>query len=577
MASRHVPFLKRSGGNIMKSDFCYSNYWNRAFSIIASARKPRAIQQDKNDLEWYKVENQRLFDFCQKDFAYSSSLIGFARKTSIDCLKNIIIDLHEHYHKKCKIIDTSELSFGSKIYFAIKEIDGCLVIFKDIEESSIWKRKEAEPPVIQEYIKKEHCDGCKYIYLMRDEAYLQVIGHNDDESDLGRGFNLYSIKDYIRMYFTDEYDSFSDELSKYIYKVDGLIGFSITKSLNIYALDGFKRIIQRNAVLIDIDSIERNVVVGKDNKEFNICKADLEILRKRYVDDEGFYLLFGQSDFSESIITAEWLYDSMKKADAIDFTVIGMGYFKAVEQLLYELIYTKVDQPDYQIKSSSGSNKLPFTQDNIKSGLLDLSLGAMATFVKDYKDKLFVREISFKAKRYVQEAIFSYARLRNGYFHKHNIHEMNVIESIKKQSWNMFFLLVSAFEISIKEKKKLGYECCVKSDYDKLCEYVDNHFGNIFYINIDNREELAIGYKDPLVEYKDNKIVYSGVYFKEIGSEGRVVRFKEHLPLKVYLGKLGTSATVDNSISIKPEKVTLIFDDGKFVGPSYADDLSMNY
>ena len=30
--------------------------------------------------------------------------------------------------------------------------------------------------------------------------------------------------------------------------------------------------------------------------------------------------------------------DSMKRAQAIDLTAIGMGYFKAVEQLLYEIL-----------------------------------------------------------------------------------------------------------------------------------------------------------------------------------------------------------------------------------------------
>lgn len=51
-----------------------------------------------------------------------------------------------------------------------------------------------------------------------------------------------------------------------------------------------------------------------------------------------YQVMLGDHHFSESLITAEWLYDSMKKAQAIDLTVIGMGYFKAVERVLFELI-----------------------------------------------------------------------------------------------------------------------------------------------------------------------------------------------------------------------------------------------
>ena len=54
-------------------------------------------------------------------------------------------------------------------------------------------------------------------------------------------------------------------------------------------------------------------------------------------------------DFAESLITAEWLRDSMRKAHAIDLTVIGTGYFKAAEQLLFSLAklrFSNVDEKE---------------------------------------------------------------------------------------------------------------------------------------------------------------------------------------------------------------------------------------
>lgn len=72
----------------------------------------------------------------------------------------------------------------------------------------------------------------------------------------------------------------------------------------------------------------------------------------------------------------------MKKAKAIDLTIIGMGYFKAVEQLLYELICFHKNQ-------GLCIRNIPLDDDHIalylsgekSSETLDLTLGAMAMFV----------------------------------------------------------------------------------------------------------------------------------------------------------------------------------------------------
>ena len=287
-------------------------------------------------------------------------------------------------------------------------------------------------------------------------------------------------------------------------------------------------------------------------------------------------IAFGTNDFAESLITAEWLFDSMQKAAAIDLTVIGMGYFKAVEQLLFDLIATRSNQSKFVIKKKGSQEKIPFTKDNVENDQIDSTLGSMATFVKDYRDDLFVHDISFKAKKYIQESIFAYVRLRNGYFHKHNIHDINVIKHIQKQTWNIFFLLLSSFSLTKEDKKSLGYELTEKSDYEKLCEYVDSHFGNVFIIESEGKEEIAVGYKDIFIKYENEKANHSGVYFKVFGkNELRV--FKDKLPDKIFLGKLGLGSAPDNSFKMEPQKVSLIFEDNRFVGPSYADDLIMKY
>lgn len=70
-------------------------------------------------------------------------------------------------------------------------------------------------------------------------------------------------------------------------------------------------------------------IKGKEEK-FILEKIDFEELQQRYFNKKLFLAMLSNRDFAESFITSEWLYDSMKKAQAIDLTVIGTGYFKAI-------------------------------------------------------------------------------------------------------------------------------------------------------------------------------------------------------------------------------------------------------
>lgn len=560
----------------MREGFNFVQYWDNAFSYIARARKPRAVFQDTKDLEWYKAEEQRMFGFDYEDFNYATSLIEYARNVSIECLKSIIIDLHKYNNCEYEIISASNVSFGTPIFLAIKEADNCLAFFKEMEESALWKIQEKEPKTIQECMKQANCSTCKYIYLMWDAAYLQVVGRNDDANDPGRGFNLFSIMYYMKSYFENEYDAFAEPIKNYVQKVEGLIGYSITKSLNPYALEDFRRLTQRKCALIDYIAIKDIVVIGKEDKEFRMPYEDLLIMRERYLHNETFLIAFGKNDFAESIMTAEWLFDSMKRAAAIDLTVIGLGYFKAVEQLLFDLISTRMGKANYQIKKNGSKGKIPFTREKLDNDEIDTTLGSMANFIKDYRDDLLIHDISFKAKKYIQESIYSYVRLRNGYFHKHNIHDIEVIKEIQKTTWNMFFLLLSSFDISTDDKRFLGLRLTVKTDYEKLCEYVDSHYGNVFIVEVDGHEVIAIGQKDELIKYDNERTIYSGVYFQALGTKD-IFRFREKLPSKIYLGKFGYGSAPDNSFVMNPQKVALIFEENKFVGPKFADELMMKY
>ena len=278
------------------------------------------------------------------------------------------------------------------------------MIFKEIEDCSFWKIKGKEPEAIADFMKNVSAKSCKYIYLVYDYAYLQVIGHNDDESDPGRGYNFYSLKWFFETYYgAEEYGRFLDKLNHYLIAVNDYLGYILLKSLTPNAMLNFRKITERKIIDYPYDRL-----MARKAKEYELSADAFKLIRQQFIDASTYLIALGNSDFSESLITAEWLYDSMKKAQAIDLTVIGMGYFKAVEQLLYSLICLHANE-GRQMKKDFSRKDLPFMVDltytAIEDEAIDTTIGAMANFYKDNLNMLR-GELNWHTSKYVRETIF---------------------------------------------------------------------------------------------------------------------------------------------------------------------------
>ncbi len=563
----------------MEKKFNYSSLFEQALSRIKSLRAPRADRLEVKDLQWDIVQEQALFNFGGEDFEKSVTVYKGANSISVSCLHFIIGQLFKMYDYSTEdvAIDPSgnERVFG-RVRFAFKDNRSkTLLLFKDIEDSSLWKKMDGEPDAICELMQQNACEKCKYIYLMFDYAYLQLVGHNDDESDPGRGYNLYSLKWFFEEYFgQEEYEQFNIAVTAYISEVNSYIGYVTIKTLIPSSLINFRKNVERTLV-----NFEYEQLLSIKYNGFELREEEYKKIRKQFLDDRTLLTLLGSKDFAESLITAEWLYDSMKKAKAIDLTIIGMGYFKAVEQLLYDLICLHKNQgltirKDYSRKDLPP--EIPLNDQNINDKAIDVTLGSMAVFVRDNAQVLFRNDLAWKTKKFVREAIFKYADLRNGYFHKDNIHQPERIEEIRDVSFYMFFLLLGAYDLSEDSLVNLGLSQIVQNDYYRLCEYVDYHSGMLFVLDLGyGEDQYGIACADLFTKVVENRYVqYSGVYFKEI--QGRTFRFTEgNLPKEIYLGKFEFERS--ELVSAEPVKVKKIFENGKYVGPSIAEENEIGY
>lgn len=563
----------------MEKNFDYSSLFAQALQRIKCVRNPHAANPDFKDMKWDDVRNKVVFDFGGNEHEKYERIITAARNISLSCVQIMIIKLGEIYNCEFQPVDVKiEQKKGSKVYFAIKDQkDKTLLLFKELEECPGWKIKDKEPVEIQKAITETDTTSCKYIYMVYENAFLQMVGHNDDENDPGRGYNLFGIKWFWEHYFSEEeYDRFYEAVIRYISQVNDYIGYTYTKTLGNAALINFRRITEHE---VSIENYE--LLLNKDLKDvsgrvLSLGQDNLEKISKQFFEEQVHLILTGNLDFAESLITAEWLYSSMKQAKAIDLTVIGTGYFKAIEQLLYELICLHKDE-GRKIKKNRSKDLVPLTQQNIdKKDYLDTTLGAMANFYKDNIDIL--RSDIGPAKDYVRETIFAYTKVRNGYFHKHNIHNWEKIDEIRRSTFQLMFLILGSQQLSTDERKVLGQpDTSIFDDYYKLCEYVNYHSNEFFYINLGGEDSLAISVSDMQMVTEDTDYIrYSGVYFKELGQNGRTFKFsRENLPLVICTAKMIFAKT--ELVNAEPVKVMKIFENGHYIGTSIVDEDKLSY
>ena len=541
----------------MEKQFDYDFMFNQALQRIRAIRNPKASNPYALD---HSVIKQQLFDYDGEKIKEYSEVIDAAKNVSQSILIEIILCLFECYNLNIQQLEYEKKDYLSNCLLCILDKDtNTILIFKDIEQSSVFKLKHKEPEEVEALINNNHAFSCKYVYLMKDKAYLQMIGHNDDSNDPGRGYNAYAIKWLFESYFSEsEYGEFIKALDKYENSVRECLGYSVVRNLSPQSLINFRRITENEILKFDYSELIKISISNKANT-YTLSNSDYNKLITQFLDLRYYSVLVSDLDFAESLITAEWLRDSMRKAKAIDLTAVGMGYFKAIEQMLYELIC--LDKTGARsIKSINSKDKINLTHENIEQDKIDFSIGSMANYFKDNLD-LFRSDISYQTKKYIRETIFKYKDLRNGYLHKDNIHEGTKIEEIRKASFQMMILMLGAYKLSNDDILALGKPLDdMLDDYYKLCEYINYHSNELFFVTYNDIEDIFFGCADLFTEIIDEHIQYSGAYIKDLGKNGKIHKItKANLPDTIYSGKINIHLSESEQIELIPIKLKKSF------------------
>lgn len=511
-------------------------------------------------------------------FDTSNIKIDIARLELFKCLKKIILELPNKSSMSFNDIELNALKtqinkmtngrISSSISNSFNNIYFILYLHQT-NEIFIFKRfglnKNLDNIVLECILRIFNAKSYKYVSDVFDKAYGEQFNYLGctDESDVSKGTNIYSLKwflnDFIRI---ENYDGLEKKIKDFEQKVLDYFSVYELKKLKDKTKFNFKRIVLNRLINFDYSKLTTDIMELPENtkeriRSANLSNDDFNIIKQQYLFKNFYSTFLSDNDFSESFCTAEWLYSSIKHAKSIDLTIIGMGYIKCVEQLIFEILK----------KNGKSINKRK-------------TIREMAFLFSDNKD--FFGDIDYVSKVYIIEKIHEYGIIRNGYFHKDNIKLWNKIDLIRNKTYELLFLFLGSIRVNETIDNMLHItDINLVNDFYKLSEFVDYYSGVPYLLEYSNdNKKWYIGLPDSKVSYLENGLAkYSGLYFKPMGifnDETDNVSFLDNskMPSKIYLGKLIIGKTPNES---HPDVHKLIFDDGKFVGPSIIESANLDY
>lgn len=269
-------------------------------------------------------------------------------------------------------------------------------------------------------------------------------------------------------------------------------------------------------------------------------------------------------------------------AQSVDMTAISMGYFKALEQFLYDFIGMHTSEKDnkrrvFQFVAYQKETYQHFTDDLYIKKKKYMTLGRLAEFFrrKDNRD-LLRDEINDTTFECLRDILSKAIGERNDYFHKDNISNVKKVIADRQLVITIFYLLLGAFKYTTVEAEKIGViPAKKKSTEEKLCEYINrlalmpNDLNNIPVLLIGNDDVVSpICYlikRDTEVIYDNyGEPQYSGINIQAIGNNNTLQHISlDMLPKTIYKGTLSISRTNPLCWTLTNRK--LIYQNGVFL------------
>lgn len=530
------------------------------------------------------VKENEFFNIGDEEYSHYRFLVEESEKTAYAALSNIIMQmLRERNIQAFKI----PLSI-KQVMIAVMEEPPYLTmyVFKEYGIPQHELQQIAEKTVSKLQEKHVGIRDMRFICLVEDNAYSAIFNHNNDALDPTRGTGLYSLKWFFMKYFSfEDFEEFKKQAMNYKKEINQYMGMSVVKTLTPNTLFSFRRTMKYIIANFKFEECvtERYISNGISDQQY-------KVIMEQFKSQNYYKAMLGHNDFSESLLTAEWLYESLKKAGKIDYTSVALGYFKAIEQLLYGYISFHKNE-GRTIKKKHGEGYLVFDDANLNLDLLDTTLGTLNSFLSYYKNTdLFRTEIKAETISFIKNKFHAVKELRNGYFHKDNLDEWEKVEEARENAFIVCFFMLGAYKYNDLDKQAFSIPIGIENnDFYKLCEYTNYHVRDVYYISEGKEEGVYLCSRDSFVTYNEyGDPSYSGIYFRKLDwitnnkylvvsmsdfkqqhiNPGTLVAFDENTIKKIKIS-VGKIVPVHDGVEFTGPKV-LICNQGRFCAP---DDL----
>ena len=421
--------------------------------------------------------------------------------------------------------------------------------------------------VVRELLKDFQIDKVIILHFSKDmnivsNSYSKIID-----------ISHYSIKNFLDEFINENiYQYFLTTLTKAIDDMQELIGFDVIPRLSMSNLAKVRLDLRENLQNVNLKALSYN-----SQKNFNnLEECDLDIINSNLEKGKAEVLL-GKSDFAISYLTSEYLYEVLVDNCSFDYTSVVAGYLKTIEQFLYQILLSQLDieKRNQWIKrgkkyiyrgkkkiyankedirenpNNSGNYQILVTSHNLK--FMDVSLGSLIWYITDNEDCL---EISEQGRDLLNRLLLDYKdSVRNGYFHKHNLEDIEEVKRIRNNTiYLLCFLIGSLKDFDI---TKFGW---LDFSFNDFYHKVPRLSINIpFYIQEMKNSQpklLKLVYEQASESYNVDGLLENNLYFAEVDYPNKRYEYINQVP-KDDLAIFNT-----NNVPYRAEYVGRSTDDG---------------
>lgn len=301
--------------------------------------------------------------------------------------------------------------------------------------------KEQENKVIFVSLSKRNVQSLRLMNLISNHESIR------DSVKSGK-FQFFVFEDFLFYLFGEkEVQRFYSGMKNYNEEMHKAIGYRITELASPDNLEKLKEELKQEICGLDYQKMKddrRPVAPNNDLYDDKFSQIKDSFINGKYE------LLFGNNDFSKSLITSEWIYQKYISLEGLDNTFIVSGYLKSIEQLLWSIIQVK----GIGRRISGGVNRhteIIITGDNDDE--INQTLGSLEGFIAHASNMdLLINSLGrskFFVQRYLKSQIDEWRDIyRNGFFHKHILDDVSKIKRIREETFFLYMLILGAIDLS---------------------------------------------------------------------------------------------------------------------------------